>query len=418
MNTDPHPPPHSPLEAGPSVHVANARWLADMVAEITDIRGVVGNIVDGKYTPDTVQKTEQIFAKFFTFSPCMAAITDFTTGKMIAVNESFSRATGYSRQELIGKTTRELNLFVDYADRERMLTSIRETGMARNHEVRIRIKSGEVILLDFFGQSINPDGQGILFTQGVDITERKKGEEALRESQNQLEIQVRERSSQLRALVSELTLTEHRERQRIAEVLHGHLQQLLVGARLQVATLLDSGNPAADHTAAEIDHLLSQAIECSQSLTGELCPRVLQEGGFVPALNWLAQWMRDKYGMAVTLEVEEGVDTASTDINILLFQAVRELLFNTVKHAGVKDVQIRARQHDGHLEIAVSDGGAGFDPQRLAMDHRSHSGFGLFSIRERLTGLGGCMEITSQPQQGSCITLRLPCDGTRTDVTT
>jgi len=417
LKKDHNKPKHLPPDTGHSVHTANARWLADMVAEITDIRGVVNNVVDGKYTADAVQKTEQIFAKFFAFSPCVAAITDFTTGKMIEVNESFTRTTGYSRQELIDKTTRELHFFVDYAERERMLNAIRETGSVRNCEIQIRTKSGEIILLDFFGQSISPDGQGLLFTQAIDITARKKAEDALRESQNQLELRVQERSAQLRALVSELTLTEHRERQRIAEVLHNHLQQLLVGARLHLATIEHSGHRATAHTVAEVDSLLSQAIECSQSLTCELCPRVLQEDGFVPALNWLVQWMRDKYGLAVTLEIEAGFDTASGDLNILLFQAVRELLFNIVKHAGIKDAQIRVSQHDGHLEVAVSDCGAGFDPQRLAMGNHSCGGFGLFSIRERLACLGGRMEIISQPQQGSCITLRLPCDETWTGVT-
>jgi CheY-like chemotaxis protein len=87
---------------------------------------------------------------------------------------------------------------------------------------------------------------------------------------------------------------------------------------------------------------------------------------------------------------------------------VRELLFNVVKHAEVKEAQISLHRRNNHIELSVQDGGAGFDPTVVARRKRQGGGFGLPTIRERLELLGGSMEIDSKPGQGSRFTLRTP----------
>jgi PAS domain S-box-containing protein len=220
--------------------------------------------------------------------------------------------------------------------------------------------------------------------------------------------ELRESRDRLRALASELTLAEHRERRRIAQVLHDHLQQLLVGAKIRLTVLRRSEDGESSHAAKEIEGLVEESLAVSRSLTAELRPPVLNEAGWAPTLEWLARWMADKHGLAVTVDVEQDVPAGAGDVRVLLYEAVRELLFNVVKHAGVKAASVALRRGpDGQVQIVVADSGVGFDPA-TARPAGAGGGFGLFSIRERLDLVGGRLEVESAPGQGSRFTLTVP----------
>ncbi|HEX9187147.1 MAG TPA: response regulator, partial [Vicinamibacteria bacterium] len=213
------------------------------------------------------------------------------------------------------------------------------------------------------------------------------------------------RAEQLRRLAGELTLAEQRERRRLAKVLHDHLQQLLAAARLRTAVLGRSGEGLVAQAAGEIKELLDLSIEAARSLTAELSPPILLDGGLKVGLEWLAHWMADKHGLVVDLVVEESLPPLLEDVKVLLFESVRELLFNAVKHAQVSTVGVNLRLADGEtLQITVSDSGSGFDKAALAQV----DGFGLFSIRERLSLIGGRFEIDSSPGHGSRFMLVAP----------
>ncbi len=218
------------------------------------------------------------------------------------------------------------------------------------------------------------------------------------------------RSEQLRALNSMLTLAEQRERRRVAGILHDDLQQLLVGARFRLAVLQRGSEEAVRRTATELEELINQSLEVTRSLTRELSPPVLHDGGLVPALEWLSLWMRQKHGLAVELIAPASDAREAEGLRILLFQAVQELLFNVVKHAQVKQASVAVDRPKGQIRVLVSDDGIGFDPARCHPTGKSGDGFGLFSIRERVEMAGGRMEIESQPGKGSRITLTVPQD--------
>ena len=247
----------------------------------------------------------------------------------------------------------------------------------------------------------------------IDITLQKHKEVELRQARDTLELRVQERttaleqtSDQLRALASELTLAEQRERRRLAQILHDGLQQYLVAAKFRVTLLGRADDPTVRNACQEIQGILDECVASSRSLTSELSPPVLQSGGLTPALEWLSGWMQKKHGLTVLVQPDTVAVPTSEAVSLLLFQSVRELLFNTVKHAQVTMARVKVQHSNGYVILVVSDSGVGFDPQALPMS--IGGGFGLFSIRERLQFLGGCMEIASAPGHGCRVTLSAP----------
>jgi signal transduction histidine kinase len=217
-------------------------------------------------------------------------------------------------------------------------------------------------------------------------------------------------STQLRALTAELARAEQRERRRIAQVLHDRLQQLLVGARYGVETLRAQMPAAAARKAIQrVDGLLGQCLETTRSLTLELSPPILYEAGLPAALKWLGRWFRETHGLSVIVITREHSLPDTEDLRIVLFQATRELLFNVVKHARVKQaVLCLSRLPGDRLKLTVSDRGVGFDLKGLEAKKGKKGGFGLFSVGERLGLLGGQLHIESALGRGSQFTLIVP----------
>jgi PAS domain S-box-containing protein len=254
----------------------------------------------------------------------------------------------------------------------------------------------------------------LLSRHAADIIERAQAEEALRETNNNLEKTVQERTAQLayratqlRALAGELARSEQRERQRLAQVLHDGLQQILVGAKYRLDSVFRSKD--AGDGLDQVAELIDDAIETSRSLTVELSPPVLLEGDLSLALEWLARWMHDKYELETHVSARDIADRLAQDVILVLFQAVRELLFNVVKYAGVNSARVSVSQTDDHILVAVEDEGVGFDPKEVRTGGGQSGGLGLFSISERLSNMNGRLEIESAAGQGSRFRLVVPC---------
>jgi len=242
---------------------------------------------------------------------------------------------------------------------------------------------------------------------GADDSNSTKNENSGNESKLDGGINIYQK--QLRRLASELSLTEARERREIASDLHDHIGQALAYVSQKVSML--QGNSifsGMEKDFSEIIAILNQTIRYTRNLTVEISPPVLYDFGLPAAIEWLAERTIKQHKLKV-ISSESGIllDIAE-DIKVFIFKAIQELINNVVKHADANQILIHANWRESEFEITVIDDGRGFDSQAFESVLSASCCFGLFSIRERLSYIGGSLIIDSIPEKGTKVSLVAP----------
>lgn len=304
--------------------------------------------------------------------------------------------------DLVGMTQEEAADF-GWADRlppdqkDRILAEWREAVATQDRwscELQIRGQDGQYRTVLERGRPIRDDDGRVTAWAGIDldITERKANERRLQQ------------------LTVQLSQAEQRERRRLSEILHDDVQQMLVAVKMRLGKLKDAERELSSQVDRVTD-LLDETIESTRTLSHELSPQILQTGGLGDALRWLAMHKYEKLGLRLHVEADDSAEPAP-EVKTLIFQAVRELLLNVAKHAGVSAAEITLSP-DGanHLCITVSDEGAGFAVEAERARSGAGAHLGLFGIYERLEALGGSMEVESSPGHGTTVRLLASLDG-------
>ncbi len=240
---------------------------------------------------------------------------------------------------------------------------------------------------------------------------RKRAEADRRNAMNDLETLVEYRTNQLRQLTQELCLAEARERREIASDLHDHIGQALALIRMNVSKFRSNAVFCGfENQIGEILTLIDQTIRYTRDLTGIISPPVLYELGLVPALEWLSERTKRRFGLAASVRASERSLDLPENIRVIVFKCIGELIINVVKHSRAKSVQTHIIREQGRLVIDVKDDGVGFNDAMLSGRFQTNEHFGLFSIRERLRLLGGELTLKQNRPVGAHVQLNLPLE--------
>lgn len=338
---------------------------------------------------------------------------------------------GYSREEMMGKPVTFLD-DSDTAKHVKQRTTRIQKGEKLFFEGRHVRKDGSSFPVEVSAQLIHIAERPFVLSIDRDITQRKQIEESLLRNKEQLEDLIKERTvelleanknlkaeinvrklaekklldyqKQFQLLTSQLSLIEENEKRRIATELHDCIGQTLALSKIKLG-LLNKSAPSDElkKSIKEILHLIEQTIKETRTLTFELSPPILYELGLSQAIKWLIDQFREKHGLEIELTDDGREKPFDNNTRFFLFQAIRELLVNIVKHAQATRVDIIMTRDEQNLRIIIEDNGVGFLKPSVDYD-----GYGLFNIRERMNHINGQFEIKSASGRGTRVTLVAP----------
>lgn len=322
------------------------------------------------------------------------------TGLITYANEMAARTFGYSIDELVGLPIEKLvpeNHRIDHVrEREAFQTAPLAGVMAANREVKGRRKDGTLFPAEV-GLSVMEGEQGPQVVAFIsDVTARREAE-----------ARISAYKKNLQEMAFDAALVEERERRKLAADLHDNIGQTLALAQLRLKAAQAKVEGGAAKDLAEGIKLIGVALTDTRELTFELSPPVLYDLGLPAAVAWLGDQLETQHHLHVTVEADQPFEKVEDETAALLFRAVRELLTNVIKHAKTSQARVALHRVDSKLAVTVEDHGTGFDPARLK-NYEAAKGFGLFSVREQMTRLGGTFEATSSPTQGTKIVLQVP----------
>jgi PAS domain S-box-containing protein len=347
------------------------------------------------------------FASLYSRGLLEAALDPLVTinaeGKITDVNDATIKVTGVSREKLIG--TDFSNYFTEPLQAQQGYQDVFAKGFVTDYPLTIRRKDGHLTDV-LYNATVYKNAQGNVigvFAAARDITGQKQAEKKILADQEQL-----------RSLTTELILTEERERRAVAAALHDSLGPLLAFSKRELGILQKSAPAKLLGTLDKIRDYISQAIDQTRALTFDLSPPTLYTLGLEHAIEELMERFSEKGGIQCVFENSDTIIPPSDDIKILLYRSMRELFVNITKHAQAKSVRVNLSMDGNNIKISVEDDGVGFDMTDIDPRTGKSSGFGLFSILQRLAQVGGRFDIKSEKGKGTKVILMAPLKSKKT----
>ncbi len=334
---------------------------------------LVNDITERERAEDALRASEELFATTFHSNPNPNALIAVPSGEILDVNPAFTTTFGYGRDECVGRTTLDLNIYLRREDRERLREKMAGEGSVRGLEMTLRHRDGHIRIVLFSGQRLSLARGPCALLVAQDVTER-----TLADAERQL-------------LLRQLHDTEDEERRRIARELHDTTAQHLAAAqmnltRLQAATAGGPDQPAL----AESLRLVAQSVREIRTLTYLLHPPMLEELGLAGALVDYARGFAKRSGLHVEVDTDNYTGRLPHEIELTLFRVAQESLTNVLRHSGSPSVVLRLDRDETEVRLEIQDSGRGLPSQ-------APSGVGLRGMRERLRQIGGQLDIESEP---------------------
>ncbi|WP_175828837.1 hybrid sensor histidine kinase/response regulator [Burkholderia cepacia] len=322
------------------------------------------------------------------------------TGAMF-LSAHFHEIMGYDDRELPNEAHAHLDAI--HPDDVNRVTSILDRHLAHERpydvEYRVRTKSGEFRWIQSRGQALwDSTGEPYRMVGWImDISDRRRAEEQLRESREEL-----------KRLSASILRAREEEKARIARELHDDLGQQLTALKMVTAVLdnklkgAEAGSPEA--MVGNLYSMIDQIVVSVRRIAADLRPRMLDDLGLVPAVDWLIADFSSRYGIRVVRRIDANQIAFNRESATAVFRMVQESLTNSARHSGATEVTIGIRRDEPHCIVTIEDNGRGANSDvRPGL-----KSFGLLGMRERAERLGGKLQIETAPGHGFTVTIVMP----------
>lgn len=364
----------------------------------------MGEVVARIEACDALHANEQRLRTILEASPVAIVVTNLH-GKHLLANGQAAHLFGYHSSEELKPSGKTFFDIIADKDRQRLKQDLRNCA-----------HSGRMFHAEYLSQTKN-DGSPIQFELSASLLSDHPGDLAelivvLRKVSHhkKAEMTLRTYQEKLQRLSAQLITTEDQQRRRLAEALHDHIAQHLSLAAMKLDALnLRTAEPSTVETAKQAHDCIQKALDQTRRMTFDLSSPVLHKYGLEAAVaDLIEREMHLHTNLQINLTSTEPALELDEHIKMFFFKAVRELLINVVKHAQATQVTISIRSENKAGIVMVSDNGCGFQREAIGPFFEHIGGFGLFNIHERVHDLGGSMSISSQPGEGTQVTLTVP----------
>ena len=402
----------------------------------TLVLGSITDITERQRAEEAVRASELRYRQIFEQN--VAGVFRGTIdGRTIECNEALARIFGYaSPQEFLSQNAH--SLYFSPEERAAAVAALKEKKVLTNLELRLRRKDGTPVWVLLNSALVEGAGESpVIATTALDITDRKRAEEALQKAHDELELQVEQRTEQLskvvdalraeigereqaqnslRLLSARLLKLQDEERRRIARELHDSTGQKAAALAIDlsvVATEAEALGPRTRRALAESSNLAEQIVREVRTLSYLLHPPMLDEVGLGSAIRWYADGVAQRGGLVIDLQVPDKLRRMPAEVETALFRIVQESLTNTLLHSGSKRAQVHITQDNGTVMLEVMDDGRGIPVELLNHPEAilERLGVGIAGMRERMKQLGGNLEIQSG-SRGTLVRAVVPVGGT------
>ena len=320
-------------------------------------------------------------------------------GVLLKANDQYFKMFGYEPHELLGKRVLPLTVVPESLNFQTRRTT---TDGVTTYEIKGQRKDGSTFLMEVRGKLMEYQGRQVRGVAVMDISERKKIEEALRESEHML-----------RFLSTRLLEAGDEERSRISKELHdqlGHDLVLLKSSVHAIGKQLEDCQEVLKKECENTIGAIENIIENVRRISRDLMPSILEDLGLFASLQWLVENFSKQHDINITLDMEDIDHLFSREVQVNLYRVFQESFTNIAKHADAKKVSLEVKKEGEYISFVVKDDGKGFELNKIMNRKFNEKGVGLMAMNERMHMMGGTFHVNSVSGKGTTIKFVIPIE--------